>query len=87
MDPIVESLLHKYKARSKLGIKKYGHTLERDDLDLGDWLNHLQEELMDASLYIERLKRDIAILPAEVLDRLRVQQVHNGVQRKQNDTQ
>jgi hypothetical protein len=28
----------------------------RDDLSTIDWLNHLQEELFDASLYLERLR-------------------------------
>ncbi len=47
----------KYYERGQLGIQKYGRTLDRDDLNLTDWLNHLQEELMDATLYIEKLKQ------------------------------
>jgi hypothetical protein len=58
-DPIVLKVLAKYYERSQLGIKKYGRTLDRDDLNLTDWLNHLQEELMDATLYIEKLKADL----------------------------
>jgi hypothetical protein len=58
-DPIVLKVLAKYYERSQLGIKKYGRTLDRDDLSLTDWLNHLQEELMDATLYIEKLKADL----------------------------
>ena len=54
-DSIVESLIQKYKERSEVGIKKYGTTLDRNDLNTLDWLKHLQEELMDASLYIEKL--------------------------------
>ncbi len=54
-DTVVESLIEKYKERSEVGIKKYGTTLDRDDLNTLDWLKHLQEELMDASLYIEKL--------------------------------
>ena len=57
-DSIVESLLKKYKERSEVGIKKYGTTLDREDLNTLDWLKHLQEELMDASLYIEKLLKD-----------------------------
>lgn len=57
-DPIVLKVLAKYYERSQTGIKKYGRTLNRDDLNLIDWLNHLQEELMDATLYIEKLKQD-----------------------------
>ncbi len=55
-DPILLKVLSKYYERSQLGIQKYGRTLDRDDLSLIDWLNHLQEELMDATLYIEKLK-------------------------------
>jgi hypothetical protein len=58
-DPIVLKVLAKYYERSQLGIKKYGRTLDRDDLSIIDWLNHLQEELMDATLYIEKLKADL----------------------------
>lgn len=57
-DPIVLKVLAKYYERSKRGIKKYGNTLNRDDLSFLDWLNHLQEELMDATLYIEKLKEE-----------------------------
>jgi hypothetical protein len=58
-DPVVLKVLAKYYERSQLGIEKYGRTLDRDDLSLTDWLNHLQEELMDATLYIEKLKADL----------------------------
>lgn len=57
-DPIVESVLNKYKERSNVGIKKYGTTLQQNDLTFLEWLNHLQEELMDATLYIEKLKQE-----------------------------
>jgi succinate dehydrogenase flavin-adding protein (antitoxin of CptAB toxin-antitoxin module) len=58
-DPILLKVLAKYYERSETGIKKYKRTLDRDDLSLIDWLNHLQEELMDATLYIEKLKQDV----------------------------
>jgi hypothetical protein len=61
-DPIVIKVLSKYYERSQLGIQKYGRTLDRDDLSLTDWLNHLQEELMDATLYIEKLKADVKFI-------------------------
>ena len=55
-DSIVESVITQFKARSERGIDKYGVTLDRTDLSTLEWLIHLQEELMDATLYIERLK-------------------------------
>ena len=57
-DPILLKVLAKYYERSERGIKKYGRTLDRDDLSFLDWLNHLQEELMDATMYIEKLKKE-----------------------------
>ena len=57
-DPIVESVINQFKTRSNIGIKKYGTTLERKDVDVLGWLNHLQQELQDATLYIERLKQE-----------------------------
>ena len=55
-DFIVESVIDQFKDRSSVGIKKYGVTLDRDDLTMLEWLIHLQQELMDATLYIEKLK-------------------------------
>ena len=56
---IVQEIKDKFEQRSQLGIKKYGTTLERDDLSAEEWVNHLQDELMDAILYLQRLKHDI----------------------------
>lgn len=53
-DAVVQSVVDKFCNRSEVGIRKYGTTLEQNNSD--DFLNHLQEELMDAILYIEKLK-------------------------------
>lgn len=55
-DKYVNRVLNRFKDRSEVGIRKYSTTLERNDLSILEWLTHLQEELMDATLYIERLK-------------------------------
>ena len=52
-DKIVEKVVNKFNERSEIGIKKYGTTLEENNTD--NFLVHLQEELMDATLYIEKL--------------------------------
>jgi hypothetical protein len=57
-DTIVESVIKQFKDRSEVGVAKYGVTLNRKDLSTLEWLKHLQEELMDATLYIERLKQE-----------------------------
>ena len=54
-DKHVESVIAKYRQRSEAGIAKYNTTLEREDLNVIDWLKHAQEEAMDFSLYIEKL--------------------------------
>ena len=59
-DKYVQAVKEKFEQRSQTGIKKYNTTLEREDLSFIDWLNHLQEELMDATLYVERLKTSYA---------------------------
>lgn len=53
-DPIVASVVEKFIERSNEGIKKYGTTLSENNTDC--YLTHLQEELMDAVNYIEKLK-------------------------------
>jgi len=52
-DQIVTSVIDKYTNRSEVGIAKYGTTLETNNKD--NYLKHLQEELMDATLYLEKL--------------------------------
>lgn len=62
-DKIVEQVLQKYQTRSEVGISKYGTTLEENNRD--NYLLHLQQELMDATLYIEKnldLTREITML-------------------------
>ena len=55
-DPVVERVVGKFKQRSDVGYKKYDITLDDDPSKVVDWLNHLQEELMDAVLYLQKAK-------------------------------
>ena len=55
-DKIVQEVVNKFRSRSEVGIKKYGTTLERNDLTPLEWIEHAQEEAMDFCLYLERLK-------------------------------
>lgn len=57
LDSVVTSVLDAFKARAATGQKKYGTNLDRTDLKTLDWIQHMQEELMDATLYLEKLKR------------------------------
>ena len=56
-DSVVKSVINKFKQRSEVGIKKYGTTMDRDDLTRDEWITHISEELMDALIYLEKLKR------------------------------
>lgn len=58
-DSVVNSIISKFKQRSETGIKKYGTTLDRNDLNPEQWLNHLEEELMDAILYCHRIRKEL----------------------------
>lgn len=58
-DKIVKSVIDQYQQRSEVGQEKYGVTLERNDLNFIEWMQHLQEELMDATLYLEKLKSEL----------------------------
>ena len=57
-DKIIQDVIDKFKERSDVGYKKYGVTLHDDEPSLHKWLNHLQEELLDAINYIQKLKME-----------------------------
>jgi hypothetical protein len=56
VDSVVFSVLKKITGRAKFGKEKYKTDLDRTDLTTIDWITHAQEELMDAMLYLEKLK-------------------------------
>jgi hypothetical protein len=53
MSRIEEKVIKKIRERAETGLNKYGTTMERDDLSEIDWLIHLQEEVLDAAVYLE----------------------------------
>jgi hypothetical protein len=61
-DSIVKSVIESFKQRSEVGILKYGKTLDRNDLTFLQWVQHAQEELMDAILYLEKLKQTMSLV-------------------------
>ena len=68
-DKNVEAVRQKMLDRSQVGLSKYNCTTERADIDLAGWLNHLQQELMDASIYCQAAmnnQSDIATLEQEI---------------------
>lgn len=65
-DFVVDKVIQKFRERSQIGIEKYGKTLAENNTD--NFLNHLQEELMDAVNYIEKLKTQES---SELFDNIR----------------
>ena len=62
-DPVVDRVIKKFTDRSNLGFEKYGQSLHHERTtgmkDLVGYLNDIQEELMDAVLYIQAAREDL----------------------------
>jgi len=56
VDSIVSSVITQFEKRAVFGKNKYGTDLDRKDLHFLEWVQHSQEELMDAILYLEKMK-------------------------------
>tara|TARA_R100000734_G_scaffold4734_4_gene4207 strand:- start:2996 stop:3289 length:294 start_codon:yes stop_codon:yes gene_type:complete len=70
-DPVVERVVNKFVSRSDVGYEKYGTTLHEERTTklkgLFKYINDIQEELMDAVLYIQAVKEEIQDLSEEAL--------------------
>jgi uncharacterized membrane protein YgaE (UPF0421/DUF939 family) len=64
-DPVLLNVINKMVDRSNIGIDKYGTTLKEDKSGLTFFLKQIQTELMDATLYLQRLKEEISNLREE----------------------
>ncbi len=53
-DKVVEAVREDLLQRSQVGIKKYGVTLDRNDLSLKDWLQHAYQECLDQANYLKK---------------------------------
>ena len=62
-DPVVKNVVDKFVSRSDVGYEKYGRTLDDERKggykDLAGYLNDIQEELMDAILYIQTAREEL----------------------------
>jgi|TARA_R100000900_G_scaffold145669_1_gene132163 hypothetical protein len=56
MSKIEDKVITMIQERAMKGEMKYGTTMERGDLTIQEWLTHLQEELLDGAVYIQKLK-------------------------------
>ena len=70
-DPVVERVVDKFVSRSDVGFAKYGTTLQEERTlkmkGLQKYLNDIQEELMDAVLYIQTARDELQNLNEESL--------------------
>ncbi len=70
-DPVVRSVVDKFVERSDVGYAKYGSTLDDERRlkmkGLQKYLNDIQEELMDAVLYIQSARDELQDLHEESL--------------------
>ena len=62
-DEVVKTVVDKFVDRSNIGYQKYGRTLNDERIgkhkDLAGYLNDIQEELMDAILYIQTAREEL----------------------------
>jgi len=70
-DPVVHNVCKEFVRRSDVGYEKYGQTLD-DERSLGmknlqGYLQDVQEELMDAVLYIQAAREELRDLSEEAL--------------------
>ena len=70
-DPVVKNVVDKFVDRSDLGYEKYGQTLDDERRSkvkgLAEYLNDIQEELMDAVLYIQAAREELQDLSEEAM--------------------
>ena len=63
-DEVVKNVVDKFVERSNVGYQKYGQTLHSERTskvkDLAAYLNDIQEELMDAVLYLQAAREELA---------------------------
>lgn len=65
-DSVIFEIIKEFGERAEKGYNKYGTDMDRTDLSVADWAQHLREELMDGLVYLTRLKKDILLLEEEL---------------------
>jgi hypothetical protein len=58
-DTVVYRIAHLLRSRSETGIRKYGTTLDRTDLEVKQWIDHAIEECLDQALYLQKIKDEL----------------------------
>lgn len=60
---IEEAVVEKIRSRGRAGLRKYGTDLDRRDLGMPVWVQHAQDEVLDAAQYLEVLLRFSRLIP------------------------
>ena len=70
-DPVVKNVVDKFVQRSDVGYEKYNNTLDDERRlkmkNLQGYLNDIQEELMDAVLYIQTAREELRDMSEEAM--------------------
>ena len=73
-DPVVKHVVTKFVSRSDIGYEKYGRTLDDERKggfkNLAGYLNDIQEELMDAVLYIQAAREELEDINKKLDDKV-----------------
>ena len=73
-DPVVKHVVTKFVSRSDIGYEKYGRTLDDERRggfkNLAGYLNDIQEELMDAVLYIQAAREELEDINKKLDDKV-----------------
>lgn len=84
-DSVVFEIIKEFGERAEKGYNKYGTDMDRTDLSVADWAQHLREELMDGLVYLTRLKKDILLMEEELRAFKTQAMIHNKLEEEKNE--
>ena len=62
-DPTVDEVIQQMINRSNQGMTTYGKSIrDNSEYDIGGWLNHAQQEMTDAAVYLEKIKEELQLM-------------------------
>jgi len=53
---VEDKIIEQIRVRQAAGAAKYGTTMRRNDLSVGDWMQHAKEEMLDAAICLQKLQ-------------------------------
>jgi hypothetical protein len=56
MSKLLDQLISEFENREQRGLRKYGTSMDRTDLNFSQWLQHFKEELMDGLVYLQKIQ-------------------------------